>query len=140
MGYNILYNRPDVVLEYMRSVLQNDFQDNVDQSTAIGILKDGVLIAGVAYNLYNGKNVFMTIATDSGKNWATRKTLNAIFAYPFFQLGCSRVSALVRKSNKKSKRLCSRLGYVNEGCLRSFSDDEENMLVFGMLKKECRWI
>ena len=58
----------------------------------IGLLEDGVLIAGVVYNLYNGPSICMHVAAVPGKRWMTREYLQVCFAYPFIQLGCHRVT------------------------------------------------
>ena len=105
---------------------------------SIGVLYDGVLIAGVVYSHYRPPSIEMSIASKSPL-WANRRTLRAFFDYPFNELGCKRVTALVDSHNHAVRRFDERLGFRHEGTLRQGhpSGDAE---IYGMLKHECRWI
>lgn len=105
----------------------------------IGLLKDGVLIAGVAYGDYNGANVVAHIASDGSKRWMTREFLKVIFDYPFNQLRCRRITCLVGSGNTASRRLCEHFGFVLEANLRG-AHLTGDLLVYCMFSEDCRWI
>jgi RimJ/RimL family protein N-acetyltransferase len=114
----------------------NEF-GNFGCATGIGIEKDGVLVAGVAYNEYNGRNVNTHIAISDGR--MTRQFLWTIFDYPFVQLNVGRITALIGEGNMKSRNLCERLGFKEEARLKD-SHPTGDTLIFRMFKDECRWL
>ena len=107
---------------------------------AIGLEEDGNLIAGVVYNLYNGPSICMHVAAVPGKRWMTKDYLYRCFAYPFEQLNCNRVTGLVKADNTEARRFDEHLGFVQEGIIRKGAEDGTDMILYGMLKEECRWL
>ena len=63
--------------------------NRVSGAQAIGLQKDGELIAGAVYEGFNGHNVWVHLAGTPGRRWMTRQFLYAGFAYPFIQLAVS---------------------------------------------------
>ena len=106
------------------------------RATAIGRIKNGEIVAGVVYEDYNGANVMCHIA-GSG-NWASREFLSIIFDYPFNQLQCKRITAVVVQSNEKSRRLVEHLGFEVEANLRDAHPDGD-LIVYRMTADKCRW-
>lgn len=106
--------------------------------STIGSIRNGRLVAGVVYNHYSGTNVCAHLAGE-GKNWLTRDFLYAIFDYPFNELGVNRITGLVPKKNKRARKLDQHLGFKYEGNMRRALPDDD-MLVYGMLRDECRWL
>lgn len=80
----------------------------------IGIVKNNSLAAVLVYNNYQWPNIEMSLAT-STPYWASREVLGAIFRYPFVQLGCKRVTAVMAEGNVKGRAFVLRLGFVFEG-------------------------
>jgi RimJ/RimL family protein N-acetyltransferase len=105
----------------------------------VGWESDGVLVGGVVFEQYNGLNIFMHVAIEDGAV-VTRKDLRIAFAYPFVHLGCKRITGLVRADNARAQRFDEHLGFRQEGALRQAAADGTDMVVYGMLKEECRWI
>jgi RimJ/RimL family protein N-acetyltransferase len=105
---------------------------------AIG-LKGKDIVAGVVYTRYHpGISIEMTVAAESA-TWAVPGYLRALFAYPFLQLDCQRATAIVAAKNIKSRKLCERVGFVQEGlCRYGFKDDDA--VIYGMYKNTCRWV
>jgi RimJ/RimL family protein N-acetyltransferase len=106
--------------------------------SAIGNVRDGALVAGVIYNHYSTANICMHVG-GVGKYWLTPDFLHAAFDYPFNQLKLRRVTGLVPKKNKAARTLDEHLGFTLEGCMRQGLPDDD-MLVYGLLKKDCKWI
>lgn len=107
---------------------------------AIGLERDGELIAGVVFNMYTGASISMNVVAAPGKNWLNREFLFRSFAYPFLQLRCYRATALVKVDNDVSTKFVEALGYKREGLLRRAHVDGSDMFIYGMLREECRWI
>lgn len=107
---------------------------------ALGVVKNGNLIAGVIYDNFNGVNVEMSIATEPGSFWADRSTLHSVFHYPFVTMGCEAVTISVAMSNVKSLNLVTKLGFEPEAIIGFAARDGSSLLILKMFKDKCRWI
>lgn len=105
---------------------------------AIGLEKDGELVAGVAFENCGLADINMHVASE-GKNWLTRDYLVRCFYYPFVELGLRRVTGLIPKKNERSLRFATGLGFRIEGVARHALPDDD-VVITGMLKEECRFI
>lgn len=63
-----------------------------------------------------------------------------MFGIAFKAMGCRRISLLVDKSNAASLNFVKKLGFQQEGILRSFRENGEDCYILGMLKDECKWL
>jgi RimJ/RimL family protein N-acetyltransferase len=98
----------------------------------------GEIIGAVLYDNFVGFNIEMHAAGEG--HWLTRTSLAEIFGYPFMQLQCRRVTARVSAKNLRSQRMCEHAGFTLEGRCREGFADGSDLLVYGMLKRECRWL
>jgi hypothetical protein len=107
-------------------------------AVALGVVKGNDIIGGVVYDHFTGFDIHATIAADSPL-WARPKTLETLFGYPFNQLGCTRMTSLIKRGNKRSRRFCEGLGFKVEGVMRKAYGTSDGIL-YGLLKSECRFI
>ena len=107
--------------------------------TALGLIRGGVLVAGVIYNHFSGPNILMHVGAVPGRQWLNRRFLFAAFDYPFNQLGCRRVTGLVPKRNKVARKFDEHLGFVYEGNMQHALPDDD-LIVYGLLREKCKWI
>lgn len=134
----VVYGQDKSICEWVgRRVDELSFGDG---ATGIGLEEDGELISGVVFNMYTGPSICMHVAAIPGRKWMTREYLWRAFAYPFLQLNCHRVTGLVRVDNFESIRFANHLGFRQEGLLRKACTDTTDMILYGMLKEECRWV
>lgn len=124
-------------LPYLRPAI-NSIKD-YGHFTPIAVLKDSEPVAVVIYNNYHGHDISMTIASSTPR-WVTKGVLRGLFAYPFNQIGCARVTACTRKANKSARTLLEKAGFTLEGNQRLGYLGQQDMLYYGMLKKECKWL
>lgn len=137
----ILLGRKEQVAEWVLARIKGSERSlfNGQWYEAIGFLSGGPdLIGGVVYQNWRGTDIEILGAGRPG--WLTRTHLLAIFTYPFIQLGCNRVTAIVDKRNKHARQFVERLGFKYEGCCREAMPGGANAIIYGMLKTECRWI
>lgn len=113
--------------------LAEKFGCPVATAPTIGFARDGKLVGVAHFPNYSGHDIEVNYY---GPHSWTKKSLQAIFDYPFNQLGCLRVTARCRSSNVE---LFIRLGFRVEGRLRLHYGDED-ALILGMLRRECRWL
>ena len=103
----------------------------------------GVMIGAVVWHQYqklpHGNVITLSFASSTPR-WVSRRVLRAMFAYPFGELGCVRVQGAIRKSNRRSRDFARRIGCVLEGTLRRAHDGRESIMIYSLLKEECRWV
>jgi RimJ/RimL family protein N-acetyltransferase len=129
----IIHDQPQRVGEWVRERIPHI--DTWGEFQALGLEKDGRLVAGAVYNHYTGRNVIASFASDGSRQWANRRFLFAIFDYPFRKLGCHRITVEVATRNIPCIRFIQKLGFTYEGtCREAFPDDDSYL--FGMLRKE----
>lgn len=108
---------------------------------AIGVTKNGKLIAGVVYHNYfpDFKNIELSMAADSPM-WATKDIIKALLQYPFIQLGCKRITTCTSARNKRALKFNYGIGFRREGVIRRGYGNHD-MIICGMLRKEAeRWL
>jgi hypothetical protein len=86
--------------------------DGFGLSVAIGVQRDGEIIAAAVYHDLRQGQIEASIASTSLR-WASRSVLHALFAYPFNQVGANRLRQLYAP---------------------------HDAILWGMLKDECKWI
>jgi len=132
-----IYGQEDRIIPWVGSRID---EDQFGDAVAIGLEEDGELIAGVVFNLYIGPSIMMHVAAVPGRRWMTRDYLYRCFAYPFLQVKCNRITGLVREDNLDAQRFDEHLGFKREGLIRRGANDGSNLILYGMLKEECRWL
>lgn len=133
----VIYGQNDRVIPWVGSRID---EDDFGQAESIGLEEDGELIAGVVFNWYTGPSISMHVAAEPGRRWMTRDYLYRVFAYPFLQVGCRRVTGLVREDNLDAQRFDEHLGFKREGLIRCGASDGSNLILYGMLRSECKYI
>lgn len=109
------------------------------QATAIGLMEDGELIAGVVFDSWNGASCCMHVAAAPGKAWMTPSYLKVCFAYPFNQLGVNKILGLVGSKNEAALQFDLHLGFVPEATLEGAHPDGA-LIVLSMTRAQCRWL
>jgi RimJ/RimL family protein N-acetyltransferase len=110
-----------------------------EKFTALGVVRGSQLIGGAVYHNFRGHDIEVTVAFEDPR-WALPGTLRALFAYPFETLRCARMTAVVARKNKRSRRLTEGLGFRLEGVARRAIDGKQDAMIYGMLREECRWL
>lgn len=113
--------------------------DGFGECTAIGIADNSALVAGAVFHNYRGHDIEISFAATNPR-WATRGRVSAIMGYPFNQLGCARLTTVTGRKNKRARALDEKLGFKLEGVIRKGYDGQQDAMVYGMLKHECKWI
>lgn len=103
---------------------------------AIGAFEGETLLAAVIFDGFTAQDCNMHICVGDSRG-VTRRSIRAVFDYPFRQLRLGRVSAQVMDDNEKSLEFVQRVGFVYEGAKRM--PGMKLQMLFGLLKTECRW-
>lgn len=100
----------------------------------MGIEKDGEIIGGVVFNMFEGRDVHVTVAgTGFGKNF-----LQSVGQYVYEQLGCARMT--VKTEQSSVIRIAEKLGGQREGILRDHFGEGRDAVIVGILKSEYRFL
>ena len=97
---------------------------------SLGVVHDDALIAGVVYHDWHP--VYRTICiqlVSTSPRWASRKTIEALGNYPFIDLNCHRVTALINSNNKNALRLAEGVGFKREAVLERAAGDNDIIIL-----------
>lgn len=111
--------------------------------TAIGVEDEaGVPLGGVVFTEYRPvfRSLEMACAADTPR-WLNRSIVRLILNYPFGQLNCVRVTAVLARKDKHTRGFVEKLGFRCEGVVRKgiLTDDA---VIYGLLRDEwmrSRW-
>jgi RimJ/RimL family protein N-acetyltransferase len=107
-----------------------------EQSSAIGLMKDGKILAGVIYENWNKQTVFCHIAIQGR---LTKSYLKAIFDYPFNVLNVQKIIVPVVTDNQKSIKLVTNMGFAEEARIKDGSPLGD-IIFMTLAKKDCRFL
>jgi RimJ/RimL family protein N-acetyltransferase len=110
---------------------------------AIGMTVDGVIRGVVVFDTFSENNCLFSMASDGSRRWVTREFIIRTLAYPFIQCGFNRITSLISSGNKSSIRFARHFGsWKLEGVMREAGDFGEDLLMYGLLKREVqpRWL
>jgi RimJ/RimL family protein N-acetyltransferase len=80
---------------------------------AVGLSQDGqTLCGGAVFNNWTGANIELGFACDVP---LTRGLLKAFNHYVFIQLKATRCTAITKRSNKRTRKILERVGFLFEG-------------------------
>jgi len=126
--------------EYIVDWIQDKLGYEITDCTTIAQARHGHIEAVAAFHNYRPESGTVELSFASASpHWQSRRYLRDLFDYPFMQLGCIRITTFAPKANSRAVSLNRRIGFKPEGIMRlaHFGDD---LVVFGMLRDECRWL
>ncbi len=135
----VLYGADAHVLAFMRDRLPS--VRDWGPCAALGIVRDGTLIGGVVFNNFHPEvgDVLISAAFDTSA-WFRPRTVRRVFAFPFDHLGCARLSDHVPRKLKPARRFAEKAGFRLEGVKRRGFDGRQDLMLYGMLREECRFL
>lgn len=107
-----------------------------DDFKTIGVFDGARLLGAVVYDGFTERDCELHICLHD-RRAVSRRTIRAVFDYPFRQLRLERVSANVLASNEASHEFVQRLGFQLEGRKRFKG---ESVLMYGLMRHECKWL
>lgn len=111
-----------------------------EPNTSIGVAHKGKIVAAAVFNNYRPPNVEVTFVTTSSR-WASPGAVRAILRYPFIQLGCKRVTAVIEATNQPARAFLCRLGFKLEGEHPDVFPSGAAAETYGLLLKDAqRWV
>lgn len=83
-------------------------------NTSIGVAHKNKIVAVAVFNNFRPPNIEITFVTTSAR-WASPGAVKAILRYPFVQLECKRLTAIIEATNQPARAFLCRLGFKLEG-------------------------
>lgn len=120
---------------FLQAWIEQRLQSNLGQCACLGVWRNERLIAVCAYNKYTTYDIEISFAADSPR-WATKQVVTWLLSYPFVQLKVQRVTALVKKSNRRARKLLTGIGFKEEGTHKHAAANLETVFSYGLLKPE----
>ena len=138
MKPELVYGENERVTKWMAERIGiNSFRDD---AVSIGIERNGELVGGAAFDTFSDRECVIHLASDGSKRWISREFIVSVFAYAFHQCYFRRLTAFVRASNAPSLKIVQQFGFKEEGRARCAGPDGEDLVMFGLLREECRYI
>ncbi len=139
MTSRYVYDRQEELVEWAQERIDHcQFRED---AVAIGHERHGTLVGVVVYDTWSPQNAFVHIASDGSRRWFTREFAIRAMAFPFQQAGCSRISCIISAGNKASLAFTRGFGgWVEEGRLREAAPGLQDIILFGMLRRECVYL
>lgn len=134
MTYRIIDNDAERVFDFVNKEIGSIYYPA--EGCAVGLEKNGKLIAGTIYHLYNGGSLCMHTAAIAPLN---KEYIWFCFYYPFEQLGVKVLIGLVESTNLKAIDFNYRLGFKHEHTIIDGAPDGDT-LVLTMRKEHCKWL
>ncbi len=131
MTWNIING--DEVGKWVAARIRGSFHPG---SVAIGLERDGELVAGVLYEHWNGKSIVAHMAA-SGR--LTPAYVAAIFDYAYNICGVQKVILPVASQNLKSGKFVRKLGFREEARIKDASP-EGDIILYTLEKQDCRYL
>lgn len=124
-------------------VLSNWVSDRLGGSSkaeaeCLAVIDDDALIAVVKYFNYRWPSIEVSFVSEDSRWILNRGIVRGMLAYPFFQLKCKRVTAVIDRRNKRARKMVKGLGFVEEGKIRHGSEHGDCFL-YGLLPDEFRF-
>ena len=107
-----------------------------DTATAIGLERDGKLVAGIMYENWNGRSLTAHIAISGQIN---RSYIGAIFRYAYVTCGVEKAIVPVSSANTKSVRFVQKLGFTEEARITDAAPDGD-IILYTLKKADCRYL
>lgn len=144
MSSSYIYDRQEDMIAWAADRMHFTYQDDfvfAPDAKAIGHMRDGEFVGVVVFDRFSDRDCLLHIVSDGTRRWLTREFITRALTYPFRQCGNRRVTCLVSENNKESLRFTRKFGgWVEEGRMREAAPDGSDLIMFGMLRRECPWL
>jgi RimJ/RimL family protein N-acetyltransferase len=112
---------------------------------AIGVVLGDRPVAGVLFVNYvrhreTGLVTVEVVIASAHPRWGTRAVLRFLFRYAFVHLKAARLQSIAPRKDKRARKLNERVGFKMEGVGRRALNGKDDVVVYSMLPKECRWL
>jgi RimJ/RimL family protein N-acetyltransferase len=113
LGY--VFDRPEIVAPFVAAFIPECRERGFGACSTIGVIdEDGSLIGGIIYKNWVPEVGTVEISGGAipGTNWLSRRTIQMMYDYPFYQLECQMVIMTTRADNEIVHRIMASVGFT----------------------------
>lgn len=133
----LVYPNPDQNVLLARLAAEKLSATDFMPCQCLAFMQENHVVGVVVYFNFRWPNIEVAFYCDDPRWALNRNMVGQALAYPFVQLNCNRMTAIVEKINKRSRKMVQRLGFVEEGKLRK-AGEKGDMFIYGLLPNEYR--
>ncbi len=125
-----VYGHDEAIAQFVAQMIPAARGRDFGPCAAIGVVRDGQLVAGIVYSGYrpDAGVVEITTAALPRSRWLTLETIRRIHEYPFDQLGCQMTMLHVAADDAGKLRQMAGLGYAFIRLPRMYGRDADCIL------------
>jgi RimJ/RimL family protein N-acetyltransferase len=131
-----------IVLEQLPSIRQwaeCRLQCDFGECRTIANYRGGELVGVIIFNNFKVSSAEFSVILKNEYGYS-REFLRVAANYIFNIERKWRLTAFVNPLNTKAKALIEKAGFIYEGTQREAADGGGDLLMFGLLKSECKWV
>jgi RimJ/RimL family protein N-acetyltransferase len=135
----LLYGCDDIVSAWVANMIPHVTE--FDKSAAIGVVRNGNIIAGMVYHDYQpeAKTMQLSMAASSPR-WAVPAVIKGLLAYPFRQIGVFKVWTATPQDNIRALRVNEHVGFKREAVLAHHFGPKRHAVICRMLAPDFKRI
>ena len=109
-----VFGQDKIVADFVASLIPECRERGFGKCKAIGIVnEEGMLLGGLVYRNWCPEvgTIEISGAAVPGTNWLSRRTVNVMYDYPFYQCGCQMVIKTTMADNDIVLRIMAAVGF-----------------------------
>ena len=107
-----------------------------DRSVAIGLERDGELVAGTVYENWNGKSVVCHIAWQR----VTPAYMAAVYDYAYNVANVDKIIGPISSNQTRALALVSKMGFSEEARIKDAAHDSGDIVLMTQTPDKCRFL
>jgi RimJ/RimL family protein N-acetyltransferase len=109
-----IYGHNEIVAQFVAQLIPECRERGFGKCTAIGIQDETGLIGGLVFRNWHPEfgTIEISGAALPGTNWFSRRTIQVLHNYPFYQIGCQMVIMTTLAENTIVQRILAAIGYT----------------------------
>lgn len=133
----VRYDKPDEMIAWAAAQLGGAYHTD---ARAIGVEHDGQLRAVAVFDHFTTRDCHVSVVAQPGTMWLTQGFAQAVAAYVFITCRKPRCTSMIPEWHTDALRLAAQLGAKHEGTQREGGPDGSDVLMYGLLRRDCRWV
>ena len=110
-----VFDKTEIVAPFVASLIPECRERGFGACSTIGVLdRDGYLIGGLVYRNWCPEvgTIEMSGAAIPSTNWLSRRTIQIMYDYPFYQVGCQMLIKTTMADNEPVLRISAAVGFT----------------------------
>ena len=107
-----------------------------NRSTAIGLERDGKIVAGTVYENWNGRSVVCHIAWER----VTPAYMAAVYDYAYNVANVDKIIGPISSNHTRALALVSKMGFSEEARIKGAAHDSGDIVLMTQTPDKCRFL